>query len=80
MQPLPAQSTIMCSAEVESVDGRKIWVSARVTDPTGATVFADSRALFVKPREPVPFLAPGAGVTASTASGSESAAAAAAAR
>lgn len=50
-QPLPAESTIICEAEVESMEGRKIWLNARLTDPSGDTVYASSRALFVKPKQ-----------------------------
>jgi hypothetical protein len=53
LQPLPAESTIICEAEVESMEGRKIWLTARLTDTTGDTVYAASRALFVKPKQPV---------------------------
>jgi hypothetical protein len=53
LQPLPAESTVICEAEVESVEGRKIWVAAKLTDPSGDTVYAASRALFVKPKQPV---------------------------
>eukprot|EP00878_Enallax_costatus_P006060 GHUV01006356.1.p1 GENE.GHUV01006356.1~~GHUV01006356.1.p1 ORF type:complete len:260 (+),score=57.05 GHUV01006356.1:286-1065(+) len=57
-KPLPAESTIICSARVESCEGRKIWVSADITDPSRQTVYASSRALFVKPKAPVPNLMP----------------------
>jgi hypothetical protein len=50
---LPAESTIICDAEVESMEGRKIWLTARLTGPTGDTVYAASRALFVKPKQAV---------------------------
>ena len=35
------------------MEGRKIWLTARLTDTTGDTVYAASRALFVKPKQPV---------------------------
>eukprot|EP00775_Hariotina_reticulata_P012077 gene12077-12217_t len=50
-KPLPAQSTVVCTATVEKVEGRKIWVAARLTDPSQQTLYAASRALFIKPRE-----------------------------
>lgn len=56
-KPLPAESTIICTARVESCEGRKIWVVADITDPSRQTVYASSRALFVKPKAPVPNLA-----------------------
>lgn len=58
LQPLPAESTIICTARVESCEGRKIWVTADITDPSRQTVYASSRALFVKPKAPVPNLMP----------------------
>jgi hypothetical protein len=51
LQPLPAESTIICEAVVESMEGRKIWLNAKLTDPSGDTVYAASRALFVKPKQ-----------------------------
>ena len=47
VQPVPSDSVIRCSAEVESIQGRKIWLSARITDVDGEIVYAASRALFV---------------------------------
>lgn len=35
------------------MEGRKIWLTAKLTDPTGDTVYAASRALFVKPKQAV---------------------------
>uniref|UniRef100_A0A383VFX8 Thioesterase domain-containing protein n=1 Tax=Tetradesmus obliquus TaxID=3088 RepID=A0A383VFX8_TETOB len=57
-KPLPAESTVLCTAQVDSLEGRKIWVAADLTDPLQQTVYASSRALFVKPKAPVPTLAP----------------------
>lgn len=51
LQPVPAEATVVCEAEIESIEGRKIWLTARLTDPTQQTVYAASRALFVRPRE-----------------------------
>lgn len=49
-----AQSAVLCTAEVESLEGRKLWMKATVRDGPEGTVFASARALFVspKPREP----------------------------
>lgn len=49
-QPLPAATLVNCTAEVESHEGRKIWVKAELTDAPGGSVFATSRALFVIPK------------------------------
>jgi hypothetical protein len=49
---------VLCTAQVDSLEGRKIWVAANLTDPSQETVYASSRALFVKPKVPVPTLAP----------------------
>lgn len=49
--PVPAEATIVCDASVESCERRKIWLTAKLTDPSGDKVYASSRALFVKPRD-----------------------------
>eukprot|EP00201_Polytomella_parva_P020273 CAMPEP_0175046192 /NCGR_PEP_ID=MMETSP0052_2-20121109/4886_1 /TAXON_ID=51329 ORGANISM="Polytomella parva, Strain SAG 63-3" /NCGR_SAMPLE_ID=MMETSP0052_2 /ASSEMBLY_ACC=CAM_ASM_000194 /LENGTH=242 /DNA_ID=CAMNT_0016309895 /DNA_START=181 /DNA_END=909 /DNA_ORIENTATION=- len=46
---IPAGTIILCSTHVERIDGRKMWMSAKVTDG-GDTVFATAKALFVAPR------------------------------
>ncbi|MEW5314202.1 MAG: hypothetical protein WDW38_005717 [Sanguina aurantia] len=46
---IPAGSLLMVSSEVESVDDRKVWMRARVTDGE-QVVYATARALFVSPR------------------------------
>jgi hypothetical protein len=50
-QKIPAGSIIQCTAELEQVEGRKVWMRARVTDGKGST-YACARALFVAPRMP----------------------------
>mmetsp|Transcript_6221 Transcript_6221/g.13595 ORF Transcript_6221/g.13595 Transcript_6221/m.13595 type:complete len:288 (+) Transcript_6221:109-972(+) len=54
-KPIPASSMVVCSAQVESVQGRKIWVNAELRDQHGCgTLFATARALFVTPKKDAP--------------------------
>lgn len=46
---IPSGSTILVSAQVESMVDRKIWMSAQVSDGK-STVYATGRALFIAPR------------------------------
>ena len=50
VQKLQAGKLVLCEAEVESVDGRKLWMKATVRASPGGKVYATSRALFVVPR------------------------------
>lgn len=51
LAPLPAESTIICTAGVESFEGRKLWLRATVAGPSGSgVVYARSKSLFVIPR------------------------------
>lgn len=49
MQKISAGSTILCTAELESVEGRKVWMKSTITDGSTGKVFATARALFVAP-------------------------------
>ncbi len=49
MQKISAGSTILCTAEVESVSGRKVWMKSTVQDGPTGKVYATARALFVAP-------------------------------
>lgn len=47
---VPQNSLILCSAQVESIEGRKLWLKASVTDgEQDGTTYATARALFVVP-------------------------------
>lgn len=46
---VPAGSTVKCSTFVASVEDRKIWMNADLTNGHGI-VYASARALFVAPR------------------------------
>lgn len=48
---MPASADVVCSARLESVEGRKIWVVAEVADRPGGTVYASGRALYVTPKQ-----------------------------
>ena len=50
VQKMQAGRLVLCEAELESIDGRKMWMTARVQDRPGGKVYASSRALFVVPR------------------------------
>ncbi|KAF5834569.1 HotDog domain-containing protein [Dunaliella salina] len=50
-QKVPTGSTVVYSAELESIEGRKMWMRAQVTDGK-STVYAAGRALFVSPKVP----------------------------
>lgn len=40
---------LLCTAEVERVEGRKLWMRATLRDSPGGKVYATGRALFVSP-------------------------------
>jgi acyl-CoA thioesterase FadM len=47
---LPADTLIICSTELESIDRRKVWMKARVYDAMTGQECAQAKALFVAPR------------------------------
>jgi len=47
---IPAGATVLCAAEVESVDGRKLWMKAIMSDGPDGKIYATARALFVAPK------------------------------
>ncbi len=49
LQKISAGATILCTAEVESVNGRKVWMKSTVSDGPSGKVYATARALFVAP-------------------------------
>lgn len=55
-KPLPAGSTVVCTTSLESVDGRKGWVTAELRDRPGGELFASARALYVVAKKPMPQL------------------------
>lgn len=46
---VPSGAVVLCSTEVESIQDRKVWMKAKMTDGKG-TVYATARALFVSPK------------------------------
>ena len=50
LQKIQAGRLLLCEVEVESMEGRKLWMKARVQDGPGGKVYATARALFVAPR------------------------------
>ena len=49
--PVPAGSALLCTASLESVEGRKTWVRAEVAARPGGDLYASGRALFVIPKD-----------------------------
>jgi acyl-coenzyme A thioesterase PaaI-like protein len=50
-RPLPVDMVVCCTAKLNSIEGRKIWVSAEMLDKPGGLVFATGKALYVTPRQ-----------------------------
>jgi acyl-coenzyme A thioesterase PaaI-like protein len=50
-KPVPAGSHVICTASLESNDGRKTWVTATVSSQPGGDVYATGKALFVVPKQ-----------------------------
>ena len=47
---IAAGRTVLCTTELESNDGRKVWMAATLSDGPGGKVYATARALFVAPK------------------------------
>ncbi len=47
---MPASTSLICTASLDSLDGRKAWVSAQVLDKPGGILYAIGKALFVIPK------------------------------
>lgn len=50
LSKLAADTVIVCSVELESAEGRKVWMKAHVYDGLTGKECARARALFVAPR------------------------------
>ena len=50
LQPIPAGSHIICTASLDSIEGRKTWVRATVKDRPDGLEYAAGKALFVIPK------------------------------
>lgn len=57
-KPLPVSIPTICTAWVDSIEGRKVWVQAAMLDKPGGTVFATGKALYVTPRQEAAAAAP----------------------
>ncbi len=57
MQPMPAGSTVLCTASLESVHRRKAWLTAELRDRPGGALFSSARALYLIANSPPPQLA-----------------------
>ena len=51
LQPIPASSHIICTASLDSIEGRKTWVRATVRDRPDGVEYAAGKALFVIPKK-----------------------------
>ena len=51
LQPIPAGSHIICTASLDSIEGRKTWVRATVKDKPDGVEYAAGKALFVIPKK-----------------------------
>jgi acyl-CoA thioesterase FadM len=49
-KPLPSDSLIKCTVQLEEVDKRKVWMRATISDGTSGKHCASAKALFVSPR------------------------------
>lgn len=49
-QKIQAGRLLLCTTEVESIDGRKLWMKATLQDGPEGKVYATARALFVVPK------------------------------
>ncbi|CAL8467714.1 g7252 [Coccomyxa elongata] len=49
--PVPASTSLLCTASLQSLEGRKAWVLAEVLDRPGGTLYATGKALFVIPKD-----------------------------
>jgi len=56
VQPLPAGTTVVCTTSLESVAGRKAWVTAELRDRPGGELYSSARALYVVAKKPMPHL------------------------
>ncbi|KAL0049898.1 hypothetical protein WJX82_000211 [Trebouxia sp. C0006] len=50
-KPIPAGSHIICTASLDSIEGRKSWVRATVKDRPDGVEYAAGKALFVIPKK-----------------------------
>lgn len=50
LQKIQAGRLLLCEVEVESMEGRKLWMKATVRDGPQGKVYATARALFVAPK------------------------------
>ena len=47
---IPAGAVVLCTAQLESIEGRKMWFKATMSDGPEGKVYATARALFVSPK------------------------------
>ncbi|KAK9845096.1 hypothetical protein WJX74_010532 [Apatococcus lobatus] len=49
--PVPASTVVICTAQLDRLERRKIFLTARVEDKPGGMLYAKGSAIFVVPRE-----------------------------
>lgn len=47
MQPMPAKGSVLCTAKVQKIEGRKVFVEATIDDLDSEERFVDATALFI---------------------------------
>ena len=50
VQKIPGGATVLCTCELEKIEGRKVYMRARVSDGPDGKTYATATALFVSPR------------------------------
>ena len=54
---MPAASTLLCTTSLESVHGRKGWLTAELRDRPGGELFSSARTLYLIAHSPPPQMA-----------------------
>jgi len=49
-KPVPSNSMVVVQSQIESVKGRKVWVTGMMKDAVAGTLLVEARALFVEPK------------------------------
>lgn len=47
--PIPTSSVQRVDAQIDKIDGRKVYLSSKIQSPDGSKIYVESTALFIKP-------------------------------
>jgi hypothetical protein len=47
VQPMPATAKVLCTAKIQKIEGRKVFVEASIDDLNSEEHFVDATALFI---------------------------------